>query len=42
VMVPHAPTRGWVRIYDQSHFLGIGEIQDDGMVAPRRMIRQCA
>ena len=42
VMVPHAPTHGWVRIYDQSHFLGIGEIQDDGMVAPRRMIRQCA
>jgi tRNA pseudouridine55 synthase len=42
VMVPHAPTRGWVRIYDQSHFLGIGEIQDDGLVAPRRMIRQCA
>ncbi len=42
VMVPHAPTQGWVRIYDQSHFLGLGEIQDDGMVAPRRMIKQCA
>jgi tRNA pseudouridine55 synthase len=42
VMVPHAPTEGWVRIYDQSHFLGLGEIQDDGMVAPRRMIKQCA
>ena len=42
VMVPQAPTEGWVRIYDQSHFLGIGEIQDDGLVAPRRMIRQCA
>jgi tRNA pseudouridine55 synthase len=42
VMVPHAPTQGWVRIYDQSHFLGLGEIQDDGMVAPRRMINQCA
>jgi tRNA pseudouridine55 synthase len=42
VMVPHAPTQGWVRIYDQSNFLGIGEIQDDGLVAPRRMIRQCA
>ncbi|MCK5395523.1 MAG: tRNA pseudouridine(55) synthase TruB [Gammaproteobacteria bacterium] len=39
VLVPHAPTQGWVRIYDQSHFLGLGEIQDDGMVAPRRMIR---
>lgn len=42
VMVPHAPTQGWVRIYDQSSFLGLGEIQDDGLVAPRRMIRQCA
>jgi tRNA pseudouridine55 synthase len=42
VMVPHAPTEGWVRIYDHSHFLGVGEIQDDGMVAPRRMIKQCA
>ena len=42
VLVPHAPTEGWVRIYDQSHFLGLGEIQDDGLVAPRRMIKQCA
>lgn len=42
VMVPHAPTHGWVRIYDHSQFLGVGEIQDDGMVAPRRMIKQCA
>ncbi len=42
VMVPHAPTEGWVRIYDQSEFLGLGEIQDDGLVAPRRMIKQCA
>lgn len=42
VLVPHAPTQGWVRIYDQNNFLGLGEIQDDGMVAPRRMIRECA
>lgn len=42
VMVPQAPTQGWVRIYDQEHFLGLGEIQDDGLVAPRRMIKQCA
>ncbi len=42
VMVPNAPTQGWVRIYDQDYFLGLGEIQDDGMVAPRRMIKQCA
>jgi tRNA pseudouridine55 synthase len=42
VMVAHAPTQGWVRIYDQSQFLGVGEIQDDGLIAPRRMIKQCA
>lgn len=39
VLVPHAPSEGWVRIYDRSRFLGVGEIQDDGKVAPRRMIR---
>ncbi len=42
VLVPHAPTRGWVRIYESSRFLGVGEIQDDGLVAPRRMIQGCA
>ncbi len=42
VLVPHAPTKGWVRIYNHSKFLGIGEIQDDGLVAPRRMIQDCA
>lgn len=39
VLVPHAPTEGWVRIYDQKKFLGVGEVQDDGRVAPRRMIQ---
>ena len=39
IQVPHAPTEGWVRIYDDSHFMGVGEIQDDGKVAPRRMIQ---
>jgi tRNA pseudouridine55 synthase len=42
IQVPHAPTEGWVRIYDQSTFLGVGEIQDDGRVAPRRMIQASA
>ena len=42
VLVPHAPAEGWVRIYDQSRFLGVGEIQDDGKVAPRRMIQASA
>ncbi|HIO14272.1 MAG TPA: tRNA pseudouridine(55) synthase TruB, partial [Chromatiales bacterium] len=39
VVVPHAPTRGWVRLYTKSeHFMGIGQIQDDGKVAPKRML----
>lgn len=40
VMVPKAPAEGWVRLFDQSQrFLGIGEIDDDGRVAPRRLIK---
>ena len=42
VQVAHAPAEGWVRIYDQNRFLGVGEIQDDGRVAPRRMIQASA
>lgn len=42
ILVPHAPTEGWVRIYDKTQFLGVGEIQDDGRVAPRRMIQASA
>jgi len=39
VQVPHAPTHGLVRLYDQDRFMGVGEIQDDGLVAPKRMIQ---
>jgi tRNA pseudouridine55 synthase len=42
ILVPHAPTQGWVRIYDQQRFMGVGEIQDDGRVAPRKMIHSSA
>ena len=39
VMVPHAPTEGWVRIYaNQQRFLGVGEVLDDGRIAPRRLL----
>ena len=55
VIVPHAPTEGWVRLCeasarcapgeagddgtsDNGRFLGVGEILDDGRVAPRRLI----
>lgn len=53
VFVAHAPTEGWVRLYERTAaseadasaaadptgaFLGVGEILDDGRVAPRRLI----
>lgn len=40
VQVAHAPTEGLVRIHDQdAEFIGVGEILDDGKVAPRRLLR---
>ncbi|ROR32094.1 tRNA pseudouridine(55) synthase TruB [Inmirania thermothiophila] len=40
VLVPRAPTAGWVRLYaPDAAFLGVGEILDDGRVAPRRLVR---
>jgi len=39
VMVPHLPVEGFVRIFaDDGRFLGVGEITDDGRVAPRRLV----
>ncbi len=43
VLVPHAPTSGWVRLSqtledDSCRFLGVGEILNDGRVAPRRLV----
>jgi tRNA pseudouridine55 synthase len=38
VLVPHAPTQGWVRLYGDEQFLGVGEVQDDGRIAPRRLV----
>ncbi len=43
VQVSRAPTSGFVRIYhlvenQPNVFLGIGEIQDDGLVAPKRLM----
>lgn len=58
VFVPHAPARGWVRLYerqasghqrageqaggepDDGAFLGVGEILEDGRVAPRRLVQR--
>lgn len=42
VMVPHAPSRGWVRMHEDglgdNGFVGVGEVLEDGRIAPRRMI----
>jgi tRNA pseudouridine55 synthase len=39
VLAPNLPVDGWVRLYDlDQRFLGIGEILDDGRVAPRRLM----
>ena len=38
LQVPRAPTEGWVRLYQgQTKFMGMGAIQDDGKVAPKRL-----
>ena len=39
VRVPRAPTAGWVRLRaEDERFLGVGEVLDDGRIAPRRLI----
>ncbi|GHD37331.1 tRNA pseudouridine(55) synthase TruB [Parahalioglobus pacificus] len=39
VLVPNAPCDGMVRVaLDSGEFLGVGEILDDGRVAPRRLV----
>ncbi|MDG1066565.1 MAG: tRNA pseudouridine(55) synthase TruB [Luminiphilus sp.] len=39
VMVPNAPQNGILRLYAANQrFLGIGEVLDDGRVAPRRLV----
>ena len=43
VQISNAPTEGWVGIFSESSddtetFIGVGEIQEDGKVAPRRLV----
>jgi tRNA pseudouridine55 synthase len=41
VFVPQAPTSGWVRLYgSQAAFMGLGEVLDDGRIAPRRLVKE--
>jgi tRNA pseudouridine55 synthase len=40
ILVPNAPTSGWVRLYaNQTEFLGVGQILEDGRVAPKRLMQ---
>lgn len=39
VLVPQAPTSGWVRLFSgENRFIGVGSILDDGRVAPKRLV----
>lgn len=38
VLVRHLPAEGLVRLYEEEEFIGIGSINDDGKVAPRRLV----
>ena len=43
VQIANAPTEGWVSIFsestdDSNEFVGIGEILEDGRIAPRRLV----
>lgn len=41
VWLPQAPTTGWVSLFNKDErFLGVGEVLDDGRVAPRRLLTQ--
>jgi len=38
VQVPQAPTDGWVQLFNEEIFLGIGQVLEDGRVTPKRLI----
>ncbi len=39
VVVPRAPTEGWVRLYEEpDRFIGVGLVLDDGRIAPKRLL----
>lgn len=39
VIARHLPTEGMVRLYEENRFIGVGEILEDGRVAPRRLLK---
>lgn len=43
VQVPGAPLDGWVKLVGpENEFIGVGELLDDGKVAPRRLVSRSA
>lgn len=39
VMIPRSPTEGWVKMFGpERSFVGVGEVLDDGRIAPRRIL----
>lgn len=39
VQIAHAPTEGWVKLFDQQQkLIALGQVLDDGRVAPKRLI----
>ncbi|MBK1734236.1 tRNA pseudouridine(55) synthase TruB [Halorhodospira abdelmalekii] len=41
VFVPKAPRSGWLRLYSRhGHFMGMGQILEDGRVGPKRLLAQ--
>ncbi len=41
VFAPNAPTSGLLRLFTrEGAFLGVGEVTEDGMIAPKRLVRQ--
>ena len=38
IRIPGAPTDGFMRLYFEDKFVGIGEVLEDGRVSPKRLI----
>ena len=43
VFAPNAPVSGLLRLFTrEGAFIGVGEVTDDGMIAPRRLVKEPA
>jgi tRNA pseudouridine55 synthase len=40
VLVPKAPTEGRLRIFQGDTFIAVGHVQDDGRIAPKRLMTE--